>query len=232
LNIDAQGVITKLSLKKITKVWQRFWMTFDPFGPFGKYTCFLASMFSQGYKARVQLAQYHQKGYVSASATIDHTDLQTGRHVFIGDRVTIFQKNDSSISVGDYVQLYGDIIIESGDGGHLSIGDGVHIQPHCFLMAYVGSIRIGQRVEIAPNCAFYPYNHGTREAEPIRNQPCVTKGGIRVGDDAWLGFGVVVLDGVSIGKGAVIGAGAVVTCDIPDNAIATGVPAKVVRVRT
>jgi acetyltransferase-like isoleucine patch superfamily enzyme len=59
----------------------------------------------------------------------------------------------------------------------------------------------------------------------------VTKGGIRVGDDAWLGFGVVVLDGVSIGKGAVIGAGAVVTSDIPDNAIACGVPAKVVRAR-
>jgi acetyltransferase-like isoleucine patch superfamily enzyme len=231
LNIGTQGVITKVSFKYVKNVWQRFWMSFDPFGPFGKYTCFLASMLSQGYKARVQLAQYHQKGYVSASATIDHTDLQTGRHVFIGDRVTIFQKNDSSINMGHDVQLYGDIIIESGDGGHLRIGDGVHIQPHCFLMAYVGSIEIGQHVEVAPNCAFYPYNHGTRATEPIRYQPCETRGGIRVGDDAWLGYGVVVLDGVSIGKGAVIGAGAVVTSDIPDNAIACGVPARVVSVR-
>lgn len=212
-------------------VWQKFWMGFDPYGPFGKYTCFLASIFSRGYKARVQLAQYNQKGFVSASATICHNDLHTGKHVFIGDRVTIYQKNNSHIEIGHHVQLYGDIIIESGDDGHLSIGDGVHIQPQCFLMAYVGSIQIGQRVEIAPNCAFYPYNHGTRASEPIRTQPCVTKGGIRVGDDAWLGYGVVVLDGVSIGKGAVIGAGSVVTSDIPDNAIASGVPARVVKAR-
>jgi acetyltransferase-like isoleucine patch superfamily enzyme len=58
-----------------------------------------------------------------------------------------------------------------------------------------------------------------------------TKGGIVVGDDVWLGFGVVVLDGVRIGKGAVVGAGSVVTRDIPDNAIAVGVPARVVKMR-
>jgi len=46
---------------------------------------------------------------------------------------------------------------------------------------------------------------------PIRKQPVKTKGGIVIGDDAWLGVGVIVLDGVKIGKGAVIGAGSVVT---------------------
>ena len=58
-----------------------------------------------------------------------------------------------------------------------------------------------------------------------------TKGGIVIGDDAWLGVGVIVLDGVKIGKGAVVGAGSVVTRDIPDGAIATGVPARVVKMR-
>ena len=47
-------------------------------------------------------------------------------------------------------------------------------------------------------------------------------------DDAWLGLGVIVLDGVTIGRGAVIGAGAVVTGDVPPYAIAVGVPARVV----
>lgn len=75
------------------------------------------------------------------------------------------------------------------------------------------------------NCAFYPYNHGFAPGERIRNQPAKTKGGIIVGDDSWLGAGVIVLCGVEIGKGAVIGAGSVVTKDVPKNGIAYGVPA-------
>ena len=52
-----------------------------------------------------------------------------------------------------------------------------------------------------------------------------------IDDDAWLGYGVIVLDGVKIGKGAVIGAGSVVTRDVPDETIAVGVPARVVKRR-
>ena len=59
-----------------------------------------------------------------------------------------------------------------------------------------------------------------------------TKGGIVIEDDVWLGFGVIVLDGVRIGKGAVIGAGAVVTKDIPEGAIAAGIPARVIKMRS
>jgi acetyltransferase-like isoleucine patch superfamily enzyme len=84
---------------------------------------------------------------------------------------------------------------------------------------------------ISPNCALYSYNHGIEPDKPIRKQPLETKGGIVIDDDAWLGFGVIVLDGVRIGKGAVIGAGSVVTHDVPDNAIAAGVPARVVKMR-
>ncbi|CCI84871.1 sugar O-acetyltransferase [Lactobacillus pasteurii DSM 23907 = CRBIP 24.76] len=52
---------------------------------------------------------------------------------------------------------------------------------------------------------------------------------ITIGDDCWLASGVTVCPGVTIGKGCVIGAGSVVTKDIPDNSLAVGVPAKVVR---
>ena len=86
-------------------------------------------------------------------------------------------------------------------------------------------------MQIAPNCAFYPYNHGIEPGKLIQEQPLYSKGDIIVGDDAWLGFGVIVLDGVRIGKGAVVGAGSVVTEDIPDGGIAVGVPARVVKMR-
>jgi acetyltransferase-like isoleucine patch superfamily enzyme len=87
-------------------------------------------------------------------------------------------------------------------------------------------------VQIAPYCAFYPYNHSFKPGEPIVRQPLQTKGDIIVGDDVWLGTGVIVLDGVTIGKGAVIGAGSVVTKSIPADAIAFGVPARVVKMRS
>jgi acetyltransferase-like isoleucine patch superfamily enzyme len=58
-----------------------------------------------------------------------------------------------------------------------------------------------------------------------------SRGGIIIGDEVWLGFGVVVLDGVRIGNGAVVGAGSVVTHDVPDGAVVHGIPARVLMMR-
>jgi len=61
--------------------------------------------------------------------------------------------------------------------------------------------------------------------QPVESKPVV------IGADVWIGAGASVLPGVTIGDGAVIGARAVVTKDIPPNAIAVGIPAKVIRYR-
>lgn len=87
-------------------------------------------------------------------------------------------------------------------------------------------------MSVAPYCAFYPYEHGILPTLPIRKQPLRTRGGIVIGDEAWLGVGVIVLDGVHIGAGAVVGAGSVVMHDIPEGAVAQGVPARVVMLRS
>ena len=65
----------------------------------------------------------------------------------------------------------------------------------------------------------------------IREQTSISKGPVVIEEDAWLGAGVKVLSGVRIGKGAVIGAQSLVNKDIPDYAIAVGVPAKVIGYR-
>ncbi len=145
---------------------------------------------------------------------------------------SFFRTGDGGqVKLEDAVKLIGDTTIQTGSGGTCIIGAGTSIQPHCQFSAYKSPITIGRNVEIAPNCAFYPYGHGTAPGQPIRNQPLQSKGGIVVGNNAWLGFGVIVLDGVRIGEGAVIGAGSVVSTDIPDQAIAFGVPARVVKYR-
>ena len=184
------------------------------------------------YKARTFLAKLGPIGYISYSAVIHHSKLELGKGVFIGDRVVIFRSKDGGVvRLGDEVEIYGDTTIETGEGGSLEIGNQTHIQPGCRFSAYRGDIRIGQCVEIAPNCAFYPYNHESRLGQSVRIQPLVSRGGIRIGDEAWLGVGVIVLDGVRIGEGAVVGAGAVVTKNIPDWGIAAGVPARLVKMR-
>ena len=73
----------------------------------------------------------------------------------------------------------------------------------------------------------YPFRklmlHGEQEA--------ISKGDIVIGDDVWIGYGAIILSGVSIGQGAAIAAGAVVSKDVPAYAIVGGVPAKVIKYR-
>jgi acetyltransferase-like isoleucine patch superfamily enzyme len=220
-------------LKKITTLWARFWMHFAGLNRFGRTATWFATWFSPPYYGRCYLARFNQKGYIAPSATIHHDDLRLGNHVFIGDRVVIFKDKDGGpVELGEGVHLYGESFIQTGQGGSVKVDRNCHIQPNCQLSAYKSPIHIGCDVQIAPNCAFYPYDHGFDPGRIIIEQPLSTKGGIVIGDDVWLGFGVIVLDGVRIGKGAVIGAGSVVTHDIPEGAIAAGVPAQVVKMRS
>lgn len=217
----------------LAKYWVRFWMRYAGFSIFGRIATRLATWFAPPHKARVHLAYMNPKGYIAPSATIYHPQLRLGSNVFIGDRVIIFcAEKGGAVELRDRVCILRDTIIETGDGGSLTLGADTYIHPRCQLNAYKASIRIGCGVLIAANCAFYPHNHSVAINQPIRKQPLRTKGDIVVGDEAWLGFGVIVLGGVRIGKGAVIGAGSVVTNDVPDGAIAIGVPARAVKMRS
>jgi acetyltransferase-like isoleucine patch superfamily enzyme len=224
-------VIARLEAKER---WTEFWLRRAGLGPGGRVAARLAALFAAPYKGGERLARLTPRGYVAPGAVINHPRLRMGAHVFIADGVVIYQADEhgGSVELGDDVHLQRDIIIEVGAGGSLVIGAHTHVQPRCQFSAYLGSIRIGVGVQIAPYCAFYPYDHGFAPGMLISHQPLRTRGDIVIEDDAWLGVGVIVLDGVRIGKGAVIGAGAVVTQDIPDEAIATGVPARVVRTRS
>jgi len=220
-------------LSKAKNYWTRFWMHFAGLSPFGRFATRLATWFTPPYKALSYLAQLNSQGYISPKAAIYHDEFYHENNIFIGDRVVIYKaKGGGTVKIGKGTHIHCDTIIETGEGGSLTIGSDTSIQPRCQFSAYKGSIMIGCGVQIAPNCAFYPYNHRFAPDGLIKKQSLQTKGGILIEDDAWLGFGVIVLDGVRIGKGAVVGAGAVVTHDIPDNAIAVGVPAKVVKMRS
>lgn len=199
----------------------------------GKIATWLATLTTPPYYGCIGLAELNPKGYISPRATIHHPFLKMGQNIFIGDSVIIYQDIEGGkVVIGDSVHLHREIIIQTGMGGSVGIGSNTHIQPRCQFSAYKSPIQVGSGVEIAPGCAFYSYDHGVLPDRPIREQPLKTRGGIIIEDEVWLGFGVIVLDGVRIGEGAVVGAGAVVTKDIPNGAIAAGNPARVIKMRS
>ncbi|NOX27382.1 MAG: CatB-related O-acetyltransferase [Gammaproteobacteria bacterium] len=209
-----------------------FFVRFSGGSATGKLASWCASLFASGYKSQATLSGLHPSGYMSCTVSIAHDDLQLGHHVYLGERVSIYKTaTGGRVELADKVKLYSDIIMETTDGGSIRIGEHTHIQPRCHFVAGKSSIIIGGRCEIAPACAFYPFNHGIKAGLPVMEQALISKGNIEIGDDVWLGYGVVVLDGVKIGNGAVIGANSVVTKDVPANAVAVGSPAKVIRMR-
>jgi acetyltransferase-like isoleucine patch superfamily enzyme len=212
---------------RVRSKWGRFWMKFSGTDRTGRLSSWIAGLAYPGYKGRHVLARLGACGYISPTADLSQPNLTLGEHNFIGDGVIFFSRGpDTKVRIDDDVYINRGCIIETGDGGSLTIGSRTTIQPGCQFSCYKGSVTIGQDVQVAPRCAFYPYNHQMAAGRSIKSQPLVTKGGIVIEDDVWLGYGAVVLDGVKIGRGAVIGAGSVVTKDISAGAIAAGAPAK------
>lgn len=109
------------------------------------------------------------------------------------------------------------------------IGDNCVIGRHCMITAK-NIVRLGNNVLIGAYVQIIDHNHGMAAGIPIREQPAEI-GEVVIGNDVWIGAGAKILANVHIGDGSVIGTNAVVTKDIPANAIAVGVPARVIRFR-
>ena len=78
---------------------------------------------------------------------------------------------------------------------------------------------------------FIDFDHGVVEVErPIRLQG-IYKRDVVVGSNVWIGYGACILRGVSVGDNSVIGTNAVVTRDVPANAVVAGAPARIIRMR-
>jgi maltose O-acetyltransferase len=111
-------------------------------------------------------------------------------------------------------------------GRHLSIGSRAFVN-FGLVALDVAAISIGDDVQIGSNVQLltptHPLAPGDRRAKWESAEP------ITIGDNAWLGSGVIVLPGVGIGGDTVVGAGSVVTRDLPAGVLAAGNPARVVR---
>ncbi len=144
----------------------------------------------------------------------------SGSHALVKGKILIHE--GAHIDHGVYLQSL---------GGCIEVGEMTYIGPYV-CMAGPGNITIGKNCLIASHSSAYANNHIFSDPHISIDSQGVTCESIVIEDDCWLGTGVRVLDGVTIGKGSIIGAGAVVTKSLPPYSIAVGVPAKVIRQRS
>ena len=114
--------------------------------------------------------------------------------------------------------------------GTVSIGAKTVLGQDCTISSYQ-HVSIGRECVVADRVMLIDFDHGMVDVErPIRLQG-IYKRDVRVGHNVWIGYGACILRGVTIGDNAVIGTSAVVTRDVPANAVVGGVPARLIRMR-
>lgn len=144
-------------------------------------------------------------------------------------KISNLSKNKEAITVGKLTHVRGELLVFE-HGGNISIGD------HCFIgegsrIWSAKKISIGNRVLISHHVNIHDNISHPLDAEGRHKDflhifqqvpapaPDLRAEEISIGDDAWIGFNVSILKGVTIGKGAIIGACSVITRDVPDFAV-------------
>jgi maltose O-acetyltransferase len=111
-------------------------------------------------------------------------------------------------------------------GANIRIGPGSFVNFNCVFLD-CAEIVIGARVQIAPAVQLYTATHPLEAAARASGLESALP--IRIGDDAWIGGGAIILPGATIGEGAIIAAGAVVRQDVPPHCLVAGNPARLLR---
>lgn len=111
-------------------------------------------------------------------------------------------------------------------GCHIFAGDNLYINYDCTILD-CNTVHIGNNVLLAPKVQIYTAYHPTDPEVRLSGKELAAP--VTIGDNVWLGGGVIVCPGVSIGSNVTIGAGSVVTKNIPDNVIAAGNPCRVIK---
>lgn len=190
----------------------------------------------RGFYLRIFLKKHTGLLFVGTRVKIKHAyQLSTGKNTILEDNVFINALSEDGIILGDNVSIARDsilfctgVIAQKGKG--IKIGNGTGISARAYFSGQ-GGIEIGQEVIFGPEVKIFSENHNFSAANQTIKAQGVTRKGVVIGDNCWIGGGVSILDGVTIGSGCVIAAGSVVNKSIPENSIAGGIPAKVIKSR-
>lgn len=154
--------------------------------------------------------------------------IRIGSNVVIDDNCLLDAKGETNrgIAIGSGVFIGRNTIL-SCKNGDIDVEDGANIGFNCELFS-ASHVRVGRDTLVAAYCYLIGGDHDFADSSRPVLEQTRRSAGVRVGTGAWLGAGAKILDGVTIGDRAIVGAAAVVREAVPDNAIAAGVPARIV----
>ena len=161
--------------------------------------------------------------------------LKVGSKVKLHTGVYIDALSTDGVKIGDDVVIGRDVRIEC-TGGLQNIGKGLTIGNRstfgndCFFGA-AGGIEIGEDVVAGQFIRFHSENHNYNDLITLIKNQGVTRKGIKIGNNCWIGSGAIFLDGSELGDGCVVAANAVVNKKFSANSVVAGIPSKVIKVR-
>jgi acetyltransferase-like isoleucine patch superfamily enzyme len=155
--------------------------------------------------------------------------LRTDGLCFVAPGVSFEIGPDASVSLGRWSWIGHGTKLRAHEG-EIRIGARSVLGQECTISCYQ-HVSIGRECIVADRSMFIDFDHGVVEVErPIRDQG-IYKRPVRIGHNVWVGYGACFLRGTTVGDNAVVGTYAVVTHDVPDNAVVGGAPARVLRMR-
>ncbi len=162
--------------------------------------------------------------------------IKWGKFLRLGNQVYVSALSKNGIHFGNNVSIgaFSRVIVSTSlndIGDKIVIGNNVGIGEFAYLGG-AGGLEIGDECIVGQYLSCHPENHNYENINlSIRHQG-VSRKGINIGKNCWIGSKVTILDGVSIGNGSIIAAGSVVTKSFSENSIIGGVPAKLLKSRT
>ncbi len=180
---------------------------------------------------------------------------EKGNYLFIDKKVKIFNK--SNIKIGNHVRIEQGVLIDALSTEGVSMGNKVKLGKHSTIVCSgllsdlgkgiiigdntsfaentffgaAGGIRIGSDVIAGQNVRFHSENHKFNNKDELIRLQGVERQGISIGNNVWIGSGVVFLDGSEVEDGCVIAANAVVNKKFAKNTVIGGIPARTLKRR-
>lgn len=170
-------------------------------------------------RTRYEWAEPWQAELQTALAEVGRVDL--AEHCFVAPSAVLIAAHGKRIRVGARSSIAAECFLH----GPVELGDDVSLNARCHIDGGTKGVRIGDSTRIAEGCRLVAFDHGMDPAAEVRAQRCTSEG-IEIGKDVWIGAGVGVVDGVTIGDHAVVGMGSVVTRSVADWEIVAGSPAR------